>query len=142
MLNYTHAYASFAMKAALAPDVPHNEGSFRPVHVTAPPGSILNATPPAAVGSRHTIGHFLPGVIFLALADAQPGQLLAGGADSVWLTMMRGRRGNGEWFMLGRQPRAVRRQPLLGTPARRRTGDDLAALREPDYSVSWTCPQS
>jgi len=101
VLNYTHAYASFAMKAALAPDVPHNEGSFRPVHVTAPPGSILNATPPAAVGARHAIGHFLPGVIFLALADAQPGRLLAGGADSVWLTMLRGPRGNGEWFMLG-----------------------------------------
>jgi N-methylhydantoinase B len=101
VLNYTHAYASFAMKAALAPDVPHNEGSFRPVHVTAPPGSILNATPPAAVGSRHTIGHFLPGVIFLAFADAQPGRLLAGGADSVWLTMLRGPRRNGEWFLLG-----------------------------------------
>jgi N-methylhydantoinase B len=101
VLNYTHAYASFAMKAALAPDVPHNEGSFRPVHVTAPPGSILNATPPAAVGSRHTIGHFLPSVIFLALADAQPGRLLAGGADSVWLTMLRGPREEGQWFLLG-----------------------------------------
>jgi N-methylhydantoinase B len=37
VLNYTHAYASFAMKAALAPDVPHNEGSFRPVHATRRP---------------------------------------------------------------------------------------------------------
>ena len=91
VLNYTHAYASFAMKAALAPEVPHNEGSFRPVHVTAPPGSILNARPPAAVGSRHVIGHFLPGVIFLALADALPGRLLAGGADSVWLSVITGR---------------------------------------------------
>ena len=43
VLNYTHAYASFAVKAAIYPDVPHNEGSFRPVRVTAPPGSILNA---------------------------------------------------------------------------------------------------
>ena len=91
VLNYTHAYASFAMKAALAPEVPHNEGSFRPVRVTAPPGSILNALPPAAVGSRHVIGHFLPGVIFLALADALPGRLLAGGADSVWLSVITGR---------------------------------------------------
>src|SRR5206468_749880 len=36
VLNYTHAYASFAIKAAICPDVPHNEGSFRPVHVSAP----------------------------------------------------------------------------------------------------------
>ena len=111
VLNYTHAYASFAMKAAFAPEVPHNEGSFRPVHVTAPRGSILNAQPPAAVGSRHIIGHFLPGVIFAALAPALPGRLLAGGADSVWLSVIRGRlRTNpcdkvsqgseGEWFSL------------------------------------------
>src|SRR5207245_1365358 len=33
VLNYTHAYATFALKALLAPDVPNNEGSFRPVTV-------------------------------------------------------------------------------------------------------------
>ena len=33
--NYTHAYTSFAIKAAICPEVPHNEGSFRPVHVVA-----------------------------------------------------------------------------------------------------------
>ena len=47
MLNYTHAYASYAMKAAVAPEVPHNDGAFRPVHVTAPLGSILNCEHPA-----------------------------------------------------------------------------------------------
>src|SRR5207342_3980669 len=60
VLNYTHAYASFAIKAAISPDVPHNEGAFRPVHVSAPPGSILNALDPAPVASRQVIGHFLP----------------------------------------------------------------------------------
>src|SRR5437660_1681243 len=62
VLNYTHAYDSFAIKAAISPEVPHNEGAFRPVHVTAPPGSILNRLDPAAVASRHIIGHFLRGV--------------------------------------------------------------------------------
>ena len=33
VLNYTHAYASFAIKAAMNPEVPHNEGAFRPGHV-------------------------------------------------------------------------------------------------------------
>ena len=46
VFNYTHAYASFALKAAIAPDVPHNEGAFRPVHVIAPRGSILNCEHP------------------------------------------------------------------------------------------------
>jgi N-methylhydantoinase B len=91
VLNYTHAYASFAIKAAISPEVPHNEGSFRPVRVTAPPGSILNCLEPAAVASRHLIGHFLPGVIFGALSQAMPEQLMAGGADPIWIEVWRGK---------------------------------------------------
>ncbi|MGH7774141.1 MAG: hydantoinase B/oxoprolinase family protein [Candidatus Binatia bacterium] len=90
VLNYTHAYASFAIKAAVYPDVPHNEGSFRPVRVTAPPGSILNALDPAPVASRQAVGHFVPSAIFAALADALPGRLLAPGADPIWLSVWRG----------------------------------------------------
>ena len=90
VLNYTHAYASFAVKAAIYPDVPHNEGSFRPVHVTAPEGSILNARDPAPVASRQAVGHFVPSAIFAALAGALPGRLLAPGADPIWLTVWRG----------------------------------------------------
>jgi N-methylhydantoinase B len=90
VLNYTHAYASFAVKAAVYPDVPHNEGSFRPVHVIAPPGSILNALEPAPVASRQAVGHFVPSAIFAALAGALPGRLMAPGADPIWLSVWRG----------------------------------------------------
>ncbi len=90
VMNYTHAYASFAIKAALCPDVPHNEGSFRPVHVSAPAGSILNALDPAPVASRQVIGHFIPSAIFAALSAALPGRLMAPGADPIWLSVWRG----------------------------------------------------
>jgi len=90
VLNYTHAYASFAIKAAVCPDVPHNDGSFRPVHVTAPRGSILNALDPAPVASRQAVGHFVPSAIFAALAGAMPGRLMAPGADPIWLSVWRG----------------------------------------------------
>ena len=90
VLNYTRGYASFAMKAAVCPDVPHNEGAFRPVHVSAPRGSILNCVEPAAVASRHLVGHFIPGLIFGALAHAMPNKLLAGGADPAWMSVWRG----------------------------------------------------
>ncbi|MGE5302802.1 MAG: hydantoinase B/oxoprolinase family protein [Alphaproteobacteria bacterium] len=90
VLNYTHAYASFAIKAAICPDVPHNEGSFRPVHVSAPPGSILNALEPSPVASRQVIGHFVPSAIFAALSGALPGRLMAPGADPIWLSVWRG----------------------------------------------------
>jgi N-methylhydantoinase B len=90
VLNYTHAYASFAIKAAICPDVPHNDGSFRPVHVSAPLGSILNALEPAPVASRQVIGHFIPSAIFAALSGALPGRLMAPGADPIWLSVWRG----------------------------------------------------
>ncbi|GAB4120282.1 MAG: hydantoinase B/oxoprolinase family protein [Roseiflexaceae bacterium] len=90
VLNYTHGYASFAVKALICPDVPHNDGSFRPVHVTAPLRSILNCTPPAAVAARHLVGHFLPGAIFGALAQVVPERVIAGGADPIWLSVWRG----------------------------------------------------
>jgi len=90
VFNYTHAYASFAIKAAICPDVPHNEGSFRPVHVSAPEGSILNALDPAPVASRQVIGHFIPSAIFAALSGALPGRLMAPGADPIWLSVWRG----------------------------------------------------
>jgi len=89
VLNYTKGYASFAMKAAISPEVPHNEGAFRPVHISAPEGSILNCKRPAAVASRHLVGHFLPSVIFGALAKAVPDRVLAGGADPGWMSIWR-----------------------------------------------------
>ncbi len=90
VLNYTRAYASFAIKAAISPDIPHNDGSFRPINVIAPAGCIFNCVEPAAVASRHLIGHFIPGAIFGALASALPGRLMAGGSEPVWISVWRG----------------------------------------------------
>lgn len=84
VLNYTHAYTTYAVKCALAPEVPNNEGSFRPVTVSAPPRSILNALPPAPVAARHILGHFLPGAVFGALAEALPNRVIAEGAANIW----------------------------------------------------------
>ncbi len=84
VLNYTHAYTTYAIKCAVSPEVPNNEGSFRPVKVSAPPGSILNAEPPAPVAARHILGHFLPGVIFGALEQAMPERVMAEGAANIW----------------------------------------------------------
>ncbi len=98
VLNYTHAYASFAIKATLSPDVPHNHGAFLPVHVTAPEGSILNCQEPAAVASRHIIGHFLPGVIFGALGQVLPDRVIAGSADPIWISVWNGQPVDGAPF--------------------------------------------
>lgn len=106
VLNYTHAYTTYALKCALAPDVPNNEGSFRPVHVTAPEGCILNAQHPAPVCGRHILGHFLPGAIFGALSQALPERVLAEGAANIWSMQLSGKKADGDlwtyvWFSTG-----------------------------------------
>jgi N-methylhydantoinase B len=106
VLNYTHAYTTYALKCALAPDVPNNEGSFRPVTVWAPPRSILNAQPPAAVAARHILGHFLPGAVFGALAQALPDRVIAEGAANIWNLQFTGHDLAGDpftyvWFSCG-----------------------------------------
>jgi N-methylhydantoinase B len=98
VLNYAAAYSTFGVKCAISPDVPNNDGSFQPIHVTAPEGSILNALHPAPVGARHIVGHFLPGVIHGALAKVIPDKVLAQGADSLWNTQITGHRESGEPF--------------------------------------------
>lgn len=77
VLNYTKAFSQYALKCLLAPDSPNNDGSFAPIEVRAPAGSLLNATYPAAVGGRHLVGLYIPFVIFGALADVLPDRVVA-----------------------------------------------------------------
>jgi N-methylhydantoinase B len=51
-LAFATGYSHYAIKSILAPDIPHNEGSTRPIRVTAPEGSILTCTFPSAVNAR------------------------------------------------------------------------------------------
>ncbi|MFQ5426937.1 MAG: hydantoinase B/oxoprolinase family protein, partial [Gaiellales bacterium] len=90
VLNYTLAYVTFCLKAALSPEIPNNAGSFRPVQVRAPEGCVLNAQRPAPVAGRHIIGHLVPDALFGALTSVVPDQVPAEGAAGIWITQMRG----------------------------------------------------
>jgi N-methylhydantoinase B len=63
---------------AIAPEIPNNEGAFRPIRVKAPEGSILNCRRPAPVSARHLIGHFVSQPILKALSTPIPDQVIAG----------------------------------------------------------------
>ena len=91
VLNYTRAYTTYGVKCVIAPDVPNNAGSFRPVTVTAPEGSILNAKRPAPVACRHLVGLSLPDAVIGALAQAVPDRVVAQGSSSIWVIDTRGR---------------------------------------------------
>jgi N-methylhydantoinase B len=65
--------ASFCiLKTVLDPDSPINHGAFRPVRVTAPEGTILNARFPAACGGFAEIRRRTQSVVMGALSRALP----------------------------------------------------------------------
>ncbi len=98
VLNYTQAYTTYTLMAALAPGIPNNEGAFRPIDARAPLGSILNCARPAPVSARHLIGHFVSQPLLTALAEVLPEQVIANGSAGLWNTMMDGMDEKGEEF--------------------------------------------
>lgn len=74
---YTQAFAVYAVKTLTTSKIPNNQGSIRPLTVTAPAGCILNSRPPSATGGRHIVGHFVSPLIFGALAHALPNRIQA-----------------------------------------------------------------
>ncbi len=60
------------LKTVLDPDLPVNQGAFRPVRVTAPEGTILNARFPAACGGFAEIRRRTQSVVMGALSRALP----------------------------------------------------------------------
>jgi N-methylhydantoinase B len=90
VMNYTYAYTAYPIKCAFSPDVPNNEGSFRPIHVTAPKGSLLNAQKPVPLGARNITGNILHAAVFGALAQAVPLQVQADCGSACWCIVLNG----------------------------------------------------
>lgn len=79
----TVSAALSCLKAALtSPDIPFNAGSFRPVRVTAPKGSLLNPSHPAPVRARMEACSRAWNAIMKALSQAAPEKVIACGFDT------------------------------------------------------------
>lgn len=79
-LVYAKAYACYALKVAIAPEIPNNAASLAPFEITAPENSIVNALHPAPVALRHIVGHFVPDAVYNAFDKIVPGLVPAEGA--------------------------------------------------------------
>ncbi len=79
-LVYTKAYACYALKCAIAPEIPNNAASLAPFEIYAPEGTIVNAVHPAPVALRHIVGHFVPDTVYNALDKILPDRVPAEGA--------------------------------------------------------------
>ena len=79
-LVYAKAYACYALKVAIAPEIPNNAASLAPFEIAAPVNSIVNAVHPAPVALRHIVGHFVPDAVFNAFDQIVGGLVPAEGA--------------------------------------------------------------
>jgi len=98
VMAYTYAMSSYAIKCLLLPDLPNNDGLFRPIRVAAPEGSIVNPTQPAPVGGRACTGHYVPIAIFGALQPVLPDRVMAGAGSPLWIANLSGVREDGRPF--------------------------------------------
>jgi len=60
------------------PDIPHNDGILRPIHIVNPEGSFLNARFPAATTFGNSLTGPISDAVFRAMAQALPKKVTAG----------------------------------------------------------------
>ena len=113
----------FAFRALLldtythAEYIPQNEGSFRPVKVTSPLGSIFNPISPAAAEARFSQIQRLCDLIIKALAPVLPDKCTAGNAAVLSFAAYSGVRPNGDyWVFLEVNEAAMGGRPLSDGP--------------------------
>ncbi|MCF1503107.1 hydantoinase B/oxoprolinase family protein [Afifella sp. H1R] len=95
---YTHAYATFAVRSTLNPDLPNNAGSLAPIKLALPEECIVNARYPSPVNARHVVGMYVPFPILKALSEVAPDRVVAEGSGAVWTVQIQGRDANGRPF--------------------------------------------
>ncbi|KMK64873.1 hydantoinase B/oxoprolinase family protein [Puniceibacterium sp. IMCC21224] len=91
-MTFTTAYSCYAIKCALDPGTPINDGAFRPITVTAPEGTLVNPRRPAPVWGRHLSGHYMPPAIYGALSQIAPDKIIADCGSPLWNVYFKGRR--------------------------------------------------
>ncbi|MDX6728767.1 MAG: N-methylhydantoinase [Baekduia sp.] len=87
----TQSGVRLAMRCFADPDLPSNEGCYRPITVIAPAGTCVNAVPPAPVTTGGLdIGHVVIESVFQAMAQAVPDRAIAGLYGSVSALVLAG----------------------------------------------------
>ena len=95
-LCYTYAMSMYGVKVCISPELPNNEGAWRPISVSAPEGCIVNPVFPSAGGSRMLIGHYLPMLVFGCLGQILPERVMAACGSPMWGMNQSGLRPSGK----------------------------------------------
>jgi N-methylhydantoinase B len=119
----SYVHTAYAIKCILDPFTPRNDGSFRPISMVAPEGTLVNPKFPAPVAGRQIVLQCLNAPIFSALAPVLPERVLAhSGSPNIQLTY------NG--YTADDRPFTVI-QFLMGGMGARSAKDGLAATSYP-----------
>lgn len=96
----THSAVYTAVSMMVDPFIPHNEGAYRPIRIQAPPGTVVNASEPAAVTySTTSPAHDIIHACLKALSMAAPERAVAGWGK-VSYPIMSGRRDDGDIYVM------------------------------------------
>jgi N-methylhydantoinase B len=134
-MNYTRAYVTVPVKMICDPDLPNNEGTYRPVRIQAPDGCLVNPTYPAACFWRLSVAMLVAELMFRVLSEIAPDRVPAdSGSMPTWQFYVSGLRKDGQLFAL--------HQHAFGGMGGRPGKDGLASVSFPynvrDVSVEWS----
>ncbi len=90
----------FAILAILDPTIPANYGVYKPIKITAPEGTVVNALPPAPVVGRNAITHTIVNALMMALSKVVPERITAAyyGMSNVYILSGDGSEGRRGWI--------------------------------------------
>jgi N-methylhydantoinase B len=94
---YRHVWSTFTIKCIAAPDLPGNEGTFRPIRSSAPEGTLVSPKFPAPVKMKPVTGHYVPVAILDAFRDVLPRNIVAESGKKT-LLYLSGQREDGSAF--------------------------------------------
>ena len=82
--SVTLASVYYVIKSVLDPEIPSNSGAYRPIHVTAPEGTVVNAKFPAACSTMNGITAMrIADVLYGALGAMVPERITAASAGVI-----------------------------------------------------------
>ena len=134
-INFTRAYVAVPMKMICDPSLPNNQGTYRPLDILVPEGTLLNPTYPAACFWRLSAGMLVAELMFRIFARIAPERVPAeSGSLPTWQFYVSGNRPTGEGYALHQHSYGG----MGGRPGR----DGLSAVSFPynvrDVSIEWS----
>lgn len=110
VLGYVHSGVRMTFQAATDPDIPPNDGCYRPIKVVAPLGSIVNPIFPAPCTGGNEAVFIIHNVVFRALAKI-PGEV-----NTRPRVMACDQGSSNNLFLAGTDPRSGKRYVLYEYP--------------------------